>query len=172
LPAQPRPRSEGAGRSVALAIVEAPKPPQPLGLDPVADALERDLIVAHRLRGHRLEVFGGQGIKERIDLAKGLSGGPIPPCPTHRTHVCSVAKICSVSSVYTRNFAPATTPRAPSLQAHPLLPLPSFFTARSGQPRLRPPPAVLFEITRGLVRLVTQKQEPPMLLGLVAQPRR
>ncbi len=51
-----------------MAAVEAPEPAQRLGLNTVADALQRELVITHRRRWRCVEVLCGKPIKDRIDL--------------------------------------------------------------------------------------------------------
>src|SRR6266851_3779841 len=102
LPAQPCLSAQRTGWRITLPAVEAPEPAQSLGLGAVDDALERDLVRAHRLRGQRAEVLCSQAIEQRIELSNDLSRGPTHPFPTLRTHVRIVSKLCSVSSISAR----------------------------------------------------------------------
>src|SRR5712691_10797438 len=87
-------------------------------------------------------------------------------CTTRRPHLPP----CSASTPFSQSFGwmPLPTRRA-RCASWPTSPRGG--EARSGEARLRAPAAVLFEVPRGLVRLVAQHQEPSMLLRLVEQPR-
>src|SRR2546429_613307 len=84
-----------------------------LDQDATGDALEGDLVIGHCLRGHSGEVLAREPIEDGIDLLKSPLGGPTPPHPTIRTHVCSVTNVCSgVKQIY-RQIAPTTARAAP-----------------------------------------------------------
>src|ERR1700716_423145 len=105
LPAQPGLDGAGAGGRVALPAVEAVEPAQRLRLDTVGNAMQGDLVVAHRLRWERGQVFRGELVEQQIDPLVDLLRGPIPPLPTTRTHVRIVSYMRSVSSKFrSRDF--------------------------------------------------------------------
>src|SRR5439155_21632239 len=101
------------------------EPAQSLGLDPTADALQGDLVVSHCLGRHGGEVLFDELVEDRIDLLEGLLGGPIPPHPTHRTHVCSVANRCSgVKQIYRQiGLRPPPVPHPSAPVRHSFFPV-------------------------------------------------
>src|ERR1700716_963387 len=102
--AQPGLDGAGAGGRVALPAVEAVQPAQRLRLDTVGNAMNGDLVITHRLRWERGQVFRGELVEQQIDPFVDLLRGPIPPLPSTRTHVRIVSNMRSESSKFCGDF--------------------------------------------------------------------